>query len=118
MEKGFEFNGRGRRFRLGIPVMIVAFFVAGALAVMLLWNAIIPELIPTVGHVNYLQALGLLALCKILFGGFRGRPPGRHFGRDGFRGGPPPPWKQKMMDMTDEEREKFKAEWRERCHRK
>lgn len=122
METDFEYQRgrrRGRRFRLYFPLLMVAFFVIGGLAVMLLWNAILPDIFPTVGHVNYFQALGLLILSKILFGGFRGRPGGdRGFGREGFRGGPPPPWKQKMMEMTDEEREKFRSEWRERCRRK
>ncbi len=42
-----------------------------ALAVMLLWNAVITSIFG-LGVITYLQALGLLALCRILFGGFGG----------------------------------------------
>lgn len=52
---------------LGIPIFLA---VAAALSavVMLLWNAIIPGVIGwTV--ITYWQALGLLVLCRILFGG-------------------------------------------------
>jgi hypothetical protein len=73
--------------------------------VMLLWNA----LLPTLFHfpaITFFQALGLLILSKILFGGFRG-------------GGPKQHWKNKMkqnwMNMTPEEKEKFKQEWSKRC---
>jgi hypothetical protein len=37
-------------------------------AVMLLWNAIMPNIIGA-NSIGYLQAAGLLALCRILFGG-------------------------------------------------
>ena len=70
---------------------------------MLLWNAILPEVIAA-KKLSYLQAVGLLALCRILFGGFGGgRGRGRPMGR--MPGGPPSP----------EEREKLKQMWRERC---
>ena len=55
-----------------------------------------------------MQALGILVLSKILFGGFGGRH---------WRGSPA--WKQKLKqrwdNMTPEEREKFKVEWKNRC---
>lgn len=45
---------------------------AGALAVMLLWNWLLP---PMFGwkEVSYLQAGGMLILGRLLFGGFHGR---------------------------------------------
>jgi hypothetical protein len=95
-----------RKFFL-FPLIALAFILAGGAAVMILWNAILPNVITVVGPVTYIQAVGLLILCRILFGGFRGR--------GGYRGGPP--WKQKMANMSDEEREKFKAQWKERCGR-
>jgi hypothetical protein len=76
--------------------------------VMLLWNALLPELFhfPVI---TFWQALGLLILTKLLFGGFRGGGP---------RGGR---WKDKMkqrwMNMTPEQREKFKQEWGRRCRK-
>lgn len=76
--------------------------------VMSLWNNILPAVIG-VKTITFLQALGILLLSKILFGGFGGR--------GGWRGSAA--WKQKMKqrfeNMTPEEREKFKAEWKNRC---
>jgi len=58
--------------------------------------------------ITYWQALGLLALSKILFGGFPGR--GRRFG---------PPWRERMLakrweSLTPEEREKLREKLRHR----
>ncbi len=91
--------------------LIAAAFIFGAgYVVMFLWNNILPSVIPAVGTLTYLKAIGLLILCRILFGGYKGR------GGSGYRG--VPPWKQKMMNMSEEEREKFKNEWREKCGRR
>ena len=76
--------------------------------VMGLWNAILPEVLG-VKAITFLQALGILLLSKLLFGGFSGR-------RWGGRGHE---WKKQMKEkwngMTPEEREKFKTEWKNRC---
>lgn len=126
---GKQFESRGKRFRFmaRFPLMAIVFLLVGGLVVMFLWNNIIPMVIPSVKPLNYAQAVGLLLLSRILFGGFRWGPPGP-FGRGGFRGGPPfrgghsfrddPEWREKVMNMTDEEREKFRAEWRERWHKR
>jgi hypothetical protein len=106
-------SNRRMRFRR-FPFFPLAFAFAGGLLVMLLWNAIIPDAIPVVNRLNYFQALGLLILCRILVGGFR-RPIGGPFRNYGFRGGAA--WKEKMMNMTEEEKEKFREEWRKRCGR-
>jgi hypothetical protein len=71
--------------------------------VMQLWNHLLPEIIG-VRAITFWQALGLLILSKILFGGFR-RP-----------GGPPAwGWKHRMAErwekMTPEERERFRSGW-------
>ena len=74
---------------------IVAVAVFGFI-VMSLWNWILPGV--TGWHpITYWQALGLLVLAKILFGGFRGH--GMHWRRRMARR-----WEQ----MTPEEREKFR----------
>ena len=99
-----------KRFFL-IPIAIIAFSLLGGWVVMLLWNSILPTLIG-VGLLTFPKAIGLLILCKILFGGFGGGH--RRFGNGGVRNAP---WKQKMMNMTDEEREQFRSEWKERCKR-
>jgi len=85
---------------LGIAALALFTFI-----VMTLWNWIIP---PVVGWraITYWQALGLLVLSRILFGGFRGhrRPWG---------------WRRRMHErweaMTPEEREKFREGMRMRC---
>ncbi len=98
-----------RRIRLGflfIPIFIGGLFLFNWV-VMLLWNAILPAVLG-VKAVTFWQAMGILILSKILFGGFGGRR---------WRGSPA--WKQKMKqrwdDMTPEERESFKTEWKNRC---
>ncbi|AUT71366.1 hypothetical protein [Paraburkholderia hospita] len=40
--------------------------------VMRLWNWIIPTLVIDAHAIDYPRAIGLLVLCRILFGGFRG----------------------------------------------
>lgn len=90
------------------PLIALAFILAAGFVVMKLWNAILPSVIVSVGTLTYPQAIGLLILCRILFGGFRGRGPGGN-----YRGGPP--WRRKMMNMSEEDREKFRTEWKERC---
>ncbi len=99
-----------KRFLL-IPLAIIGFSLLGGFVVMLLWNAILPSLVG-VGILTFPKAVGLLMLCKILFGGFGGHS--KRFGNKGFE---TPIWKQKMMNMSEEEREKFRSEWKERCKR-
>ena len=74
--------------------------------VMSLWNWLMPALFGW-HAISFWQALGLLVLSKILFGGFRGRP------------GPHMFWRRRMMErwaqMTPEEREKFRQGMRGRC---
>jgi len=53
------------------------FIAAGGAIVQLLWNWLLPEIL-SVRAISFWQALGLLALSRILFGGFGWR--GRHRG--------------------------------------
>ena len=103
-------NNRNRfRMRRGfifLPIFIIAILLF-ALVVMLLWNAILPAVIH-VTAITFPQALGILILSKILFGGFHRR----RWGSDRRHA-----WQQKFANMTPEDREKFKAEWRNRCNR-
>ncbi len=55
-----------RKFK---PVIFFAAIAAVGVVVMLLWNAIIPSIIGW-GSLSYLQAVGLIILTRILFGGF------------------------------------------------
>jgi hypothetical protein len=87
---------------LGISLFI---FIGGEV-VRQLWNWLLP---PIFGwrQITFWQALGLLALCRILFGGF-----GFH-GRDRSR------FRRRMAErwdhMTPEERERFRQGMRGRC---
>lgn len=94
-----------------VKILKFALFAALALAVfsfvvMRLWNWLMPELFGL--HViSFWQALGLLVLSKILFGGFRGGTGAGMY------------WRRRMMErwekMTPEEREKFREGLRGRC---
>jgi len=82
-------------------------FLAGFSAiVMLLWNNILAGVLH-VSTITFWQALGIFVLSKILFGGFRGGPWGRHQWKHNMH--------QRWANMTPEEREKFKQEWKDRC---
>lgn len=54
---------------LGVLIFI-GVFAAAVAVVMLLWNALIPSIIGWTS-INYLQAAGLMILCRLLFGGFK-----------------------------------------------
>lgn len=86
-----------------IAVLLIT--IAG-FVVMRLWNWLTPPLFGW-HAITFWQALGILVLSKILFGGFRG-------GR-----GPHMYWRGRMMErwaqMTPEEREKFRQSMRGRC---
>jgi Ca2+/H+ antiporter, TMEM165/GDT1 family len=104
-----------RRFWFGKAVMmlvcVAAFVVAFSLLVMNLWNAILPDVLG-VKAITFPQALGILVLSKILFGGFGG---GWQNKREHFKN----KWRQRMTEkwenMTPEERQKFKEQWKNRC---
>jgi len=77
-----------------------AFLAAFGYVVMTLWNAVLPA-VAGVHAITFLQAVGLLVLSRILFGGLRGR---RHGGWH-WRGRMHARWQQ----MTPEEREQFRG---------
>jgi hypothetical protein len=96
-----------KKILIGLVCVTAAILVFG-FVVMSLWNNVLVA-VTGVKVISFAQALGILVLSKLLFGGFHGR------GR--WRGGPA--WKEKMKQrwdtMTPDEREKFKAEWKNRC---
>ena len=53
------------------PILIALFILVGGGIVMLLWNWLLPPLFDW-PQITLLQGFGLLALCRILFGGFGG----------------------------------------------
>ncbi|MCY7350984.1 MAG: hypothetical protein LH606_09980 [Cytophagaceae bacterium] len=95
------------------------FMTLASLAVMGLWNALLPALfaVPAIG---FGQALGLLVLSRILFGGFgRGGWGGRPGGHGAWRGDGRADWKQKMEErwknLTPEQRDKMRQRWESKC---
>lgn len=86
--------------------------------VMTLWNSLLPAIVG-VTTITWPQALGLLVLSRLLFGGLRlgGR---RHWGGPPWQGGHRQAyWKQKMAErfeqMSPEQREKMRQKWESRC---
>ena len=57
--------------RFGQGGIFIAAIAAIAAITMLLWNALIPDIIGW-SEINYWQAAGLLILCRLLFGGMFG----------------------------------------------
>jgi hypothetical protein len=60
-----------------IPLGFVLFITVGGVVVMQLWNWLLPALFGW-PQVTFWQALGILALSRILFGGFGFHGRGRH----------------------------------------
>ena len=80
-------------------VGITLFIFLGGWIVMHLWNWLLPALFGW-RMITFWQALGLLILCRILFGGFGGGGMRRSSRRD------------RWSKMPPEEREKFRAAMR------
>jgi hypothetical protein len=88
---------------------LMLFIAIGGELVLQLWNWLLPPLFgwPRIG---FWQALGLLALCRILFGGF-----GCHgSGSPGIRCRIEERMVERWEAMTPEERERFRQRLRER----
>ena len=104
----YKKQGRGMFFLL----FVIAALFALSGVVMWLWNQILPHTV-NVGVLSFWEAMGLLVLCRILFGGFKfggGRPHKPPFGNSSFR--------DKFIGMSDEEKAKFREQWKERCDKK
>jgi|SRR6187402_1196735 len=99
---------RRYRFLKAIKIVVIAAVAITAFGYVVerLWNWLIPAIIGW-KPISFTQALGLLVLSKILFGGFH-----KH------GGGGPRGWKRDMRErwanMTPEERERFRSGMRGR----
>lgn len=90
-----------RRMVLLAPLILLAFllFIAlGGVIVQNLWNWLLPDLFGW-SRIDFWQALGLLALCRILFGGLglHGSPRSRVRRRIAERWETMPPEKQERL---------------------
>ena len=91
-------------FFVAPPALVVVIAIFGEV-VMHLWNWLAPAIFG-LHIITFWQALGLLVLCRILFGGF-----GHHGDRSRGRHRCAERWER----MTPEERERFRSEFRGRC---
>jgi hypothetical protein len=84
----------------------LGFIALGGEIVRQLWNWLLPPLFGW-HQITFWQALGMLVLCRILFGGW------------GSHGSHGPNWRRRVADrhaqMTPEERERLRQGMRERC---
>jgi hypothetical protein len=64
------------KFAAKACLIVIGVAVLGAL-VMQLWNWVMPALLSGAHPIDYVHALGLLVLCRILFGGFHRHGGGR-----------------------------------------
>jgi len=90
-----------------LAILAILLFIAlGGEVVQQLWNWLLPPLLGW-REITFWQALGVLALCRILFGGF------------GFRGADGSGFRRRMAKrwerMTPEERQRFREGMRGRC---
>jgi hypothetical protein len=94
-------------FLAPLAILAMVLFIAiGGEVVMLLWNWLLPQLFGW-HEISFWQGLGILLLCRILFGGF-----GHHgFYRSRFSRRMAERWE----GMTPEERERFRTGMRTRC---
>lgn len=86
---------RRKFFAKALLLVLIVALLGGI--VMKLWNWIIPTLIVDAHAIDYPHAIGLLVLCRILFGGFRG-----HGGCGGRR-----QW-QHWQRMSQQERQQLR----------
>ncbi len=99
---------KSHKFKWVVILIIPIVVLLVSWIVMLLWNAILPDILP-IKAISYKQAVGIFILSKILFGGFR------FFRRDKrhpfFMGH----LRNKWVNMSEEEKQKFRDEWKRRC---
>ena len=88
-------------------VLALAVLAVAGVIVMLLWNALVPTLFRGPA-LQYGQALGLLILSRLLFGGLRGRGAWHGHWRQRM-------WRERWEQMTPEERARLRERFMSRC---
>jgi hypothetical protein len=91
------------KFRLAGILIVLAIIAGLSVAVMLLWNALMPDLF-SLPPLNYGQAAGILVLARILFGGLG---LGHFAPRRGLNCSGGNRLREKWMNMSGEERKAF-----------
>jgi hypothetical protein len=101
-------SGKLKRLIFIVPLAILGMLlviIIGGEIVLHLWNWLLPSLFGW-RQITFWQAVGLLTLCRILFGGVSGRG----FHRSNYRRR----MAERCEHMTPEERERFRQRMRER----
>ena len=104
---------RKKKLILIAPLAILGmtlFIALGGEVVLQLWNWLAPQLFGW-RQITFWQALGILVLCRILFGGFGGHGSGR----SSFRRRMAERMDKRWEHMTPEERERFRQGMSGRC---
>jgi len=103
---------RGRWMLRGLRIFAAIIFgtLGIGFVVMLLWNALVPELFNG-PSISFWQGVGLLVLSHILLRGWGRWHYANGWRRDRWRRR----FEEKMAGMTPEEREKFRQEWDSGC---
>ncbi len=97
------------RFRyIKFAALFAVFAALASLALMLLWNWLVPALFGG-PEIVFWQSLGLLALSRILFGGFGKKHWGHHCHGNCHHGGWKARWERKMAGMSEQERQEWKS---------
>jgi len=86
---------------VGIIILVIAAGIGFSFAVMLLWNWLIPGIFG-LGIISFWQALGLLVLSRLLFGG-HGSGGGPGFGGMRHKNA----LREKWVNMTPEQQKEF-----------
>ena len=97
-------NWAGRKLK--VLVWAAAAIAVFGFLVMNLWNWLMPVIFGWKA-IHFWQAVGVIILSRILFGGFHGRPCGHMLWRHRMR--------ERWEQMTPEEREKFREGLQHRC---
>jgi hypothetical protein len=93
---------------------IALFTFIGGEIVMRLWNWLLPTIFGW-REINFWQALGLLVLCRILFGGLSAHSSGRSEMRRRISERVEERMAERWGKMTPEERERFRQGMNARC---
>lgn len=105
-DRGLRGGRDPRRWGVKLLLCLLCLPLLGVV-VMLLWNWVMPPIFPGVAEIGFWRALGLLVLCRVLFGGFRGRHGGWHEKRRFMQA--------RWEAMTPEERERCQRRGRLFC---
>ena len=108
MIKCKKMSGEYKKIGVFFVLCPLVIFLLVTLIVKMLWNCILPDVLG-VKTINYWQAMGILVLSKIFFGGVNARL-GKRINNLKNK-----PIEKQTEGMTLEEKEKFKEIFKQKC---